>query len=177
LYDLGLTAGQVDAFVWAVNGAQGATLMSGPTGSGKTTTINCALQTIKSTRNVHSLEDPVEFNRPGRNHFSTRVNEEHEDPKTKKRTMSFGNYGKTLLRHDTDVLYFGEVRDQEAAAVFMRLATTGQVMVGTIHCNSAISIITTVSEQLGVPITQLAAPGILKALAQQALSTRVVSRL
>lgn len=169
LYDLGLTPGQVDAFVWAVNGAQGATLMSGPTGSGKTTTINCALQTIKPTRYVHSLEDPVEFNRPGRNHFATRVNEEHEDQKTKKRRMSFEHYGKTLLRHDTDVLYFGEVRDKEAAAQFMRLATTGQVMVGTIHCNSAISIITTVAEQLKVPITQLAAPGILKALAQQRL--------
>lgn len=169
LNKLGLTNGQVDAFVSVVNGAQGAILMSGPTGSGKTTTINCALETIKSTKVIHSLEDPVEFNRQGRNHFATPVNEDFTDPKTKTKTRTFEYYGKVLLRHDTDVLYFGEVRDKAAAAQFMRLATTGQVMVGTIHCNSSISIITTVAEQLGVPITQLAAPGILKALAHQRL--------
>lgn len=169
LKQLGLSKGHIDAFVDIVNSAQGAILMSGPTGSGKTTTINAALSTIKSTRVVHSLEDPVEFLRSGRNHFSTAVNEDHQDNKTKKRTKSFQHYGKVLLRHDTSCLYFGEVRDKEAAAIFMRLATTGQVMVGTIHCNSAISIITTVAEQLGVPVSQLSAPGILKGLAHQRL--------
>lgn len=166
---LGLSEGHVNCFVQAVNSAQGAVLMSGPTGSGKTTTINCALETIKSTRLIHSIEDPVEFSRQGRNHFATPVNEEFEDAKTKQKSKSFEHYGKVLLRHDTDVLYFGEVRDKAAAAQFMRLATTGQVMVGTIHCNNSLSIITTVSEQLNVPITQLAAPGILKALCHQRL--------
>ncbi|WP_428775951.1 GspE/PulE family protein [Vibrio sp.] len=166
---LGLSKGHAQSFVDCVNAAQGAILMSGPTGSGKTTTINCALKTIKETRVVHSLEDPVEFNRPGRNHFSTAVNPDYIDTKTKQHTKSFEHYGKVLLRHDTDALYFGEVRDKKAAAQFMRLATTGQVMVGTIHCNSSLSIITTVAEQLDVPITQLAAPGIIKALAHQRL--------
>lgn len=169
LKELGLSKGHIKAFVDIVNSAQGAILMSGPTGSGKTTTINAALSTIKPTRVVHSLEDPVEFLRPGRNHFSTAVNEDFRDTKTNKRTKSFQFYGKVLLRHDTSGLYFGEVRDNEAAAMFMRLATTGQVMVGTIHCNSAISIITTVAEQLGVPVSQLSAPGIIKGLAHQRL--------
>ncbi|EGR4213389.1 hypothetical protein DDN60_12670 [Vibrio cholerae] len=169
LGSLGLTNGQVDAFVKAVNAAQGAVIMSGPTGSGKTTTINCALQTVKPTRLIHSLEDPVEFSRQGRNHFSTPVSEEFEDSKTKLRSRSFEYYGKVLLRHDTDGIYFGEVRDKAAAAQFMRLATTGQVMVGTLHCNSGLSIITTMAEQFHVPVTQLAAPGILKALAHQRL--------
>jgi type II secretory ATPase GspE/PulE/Tfp pilus assembly ATPase PilB-like protein len=166
---LGLSRGHISSFVGIVNSAQGAILMSGPTGSGKTTTINGALSTIKSTKVVHSLEDPVEFLRPGRNNFSTAVNEDFIDKKTQKKTKSFQYYGKVLLRHDTNCIYFGEVRDSESAAVFMRLASTGQIMVGTIHCNSAISIITTVAEQLGVPITQLAAPGILKGLAHQRL--------
>ncbi len=169
LKSLGLAVGHVNAVNYCVKSAQGALLLSGPTGSGKTTTINSALKNIQETRVVHSLEDPVEFTRPGRNHFSTPVNEEYQDPKTKKHTRSFANFGKVLLRHDTDALYFGEVRTKEAAAQFMRLATTGQVMVGTIHCNSAIACITTVAEQLGVPTTQLAAPGIINALAQQRL--------
>lgn len=169
LKQLGLSKGHRHAFVDIVNSAQGALLMSGPTGSGKTTTINAGLSTIKSTRLVHSLEDPVEFLRPGRNNFSTVVNEDFTDGKTQKRTKSFQHYGKVLLRHDTNVLYFGEIRDDLAAAIFMRLATTGQVMVGTIHCNSAISIITTIAEQLGVPVSQLAAPGIIKGLAHQRL--------
>lgn len=169
LSELGLTKGHVKAFISYVNAAQGVVLMSGPTGSGKTTTINVALETIKPTRLIHSLEDPVEFKRKGRNHFSTPVNEEYRDPKTDIKTKSFQYYGKTLLRHDTDGLYFGEIRDHEAAAQFLRLASTGQVMVGTIHCNSSITIITTLAEQLGVPVTQLAAPGILKGLAHQRL--------
>ncbi|QFT13396.1 GspE/PulE family protein [Vibrio sp. THAF190c] len=169
LKQLGLSKGHIDAFVKIVNSAQGALLMSGPTGSGKTTTINAGLSTIKSTKVVHSLEDPVEFLRQGKNNFSTAVNEDFTDKKTKKKTKSFQHYGKVLLRHDTNCLYFGEVRDKEAAAIFMRLATTGQVMVGTIHCNSAISIITTIAEQLGVPVSQLAAPGIIKGLAHQRL--------
>ncbi|MGR5296806.1 ATPase, T2SS/T4P/T4SS family [Vibrio mediterranei] len=169
LRTLGLAVGHVEAVDYCVKSAQGALLLSGPTGSGKTTTINSALKNIQETRVVHSLEDPVEFTRPGRNHFSTPVNEEYVDPKTKKNTRNFANYGKVLLRHDTDALYFGEVRTKEAAAQFMRLATTGQVMVGTIHCNSAIACITTVAEQLGVPTTQLAAPGIINALAHQRL--------
>lgn len=169
LKELGLSVGHTESLIASVNSAQGAIIMSGPTGSGKTTTINAALSTIKSTRLVHSLEDPVEFLRPGRNHFSTPVNEDFIDGKTGKRTKSFQNYGKVLLRHDTNVLYFGEVRDDEAASIFMRLATTGQVMVGTIHCNSAISIITVIAEQLHVPLSQLAAPGIIKALAHQRL--------
>ncbi|MFL7013595.1 GspE/PulE family protein [Enterovibrio norvegicus] len=168
LETLGLTKGHVNTFVNLVNAAQGATIMSGPTGSGKTTTINCALATIKPTRLIHSLEDPVEFNREGRNHFSTAVDDDFVDGKNKK-TKSFEYYGKVLLRHDTNVLYFGEIRDKVAAAQFMRLSTSGQVMVGTIHTNSSISIITTLAEQLGIPVTQLASPGVLRSLAHQRL--------
>ncbi|MDF9399139.1 ATPase, T2SS/T4P/T4SS family [Vibrio sp. 1180_3] len=169
LSELGLSKGHVRGFTHVVNAAQGAILVSGPTGSGKTTTINCALNTIEDSKVVHSLEDPVEFHRSGRNHFATSINESYIDPKSKQHTKTFEVYGAVLLRHDTNVLYFGEVRTKGAAACFMRLASTGQVMVGTIHCNSAIATITTVAEQLNVPITQLAAPGILTALAHQRL--------
>lgn len=169
LGELGLTAGHVEAFVGAVNSAQGAIIMSGPTGSGKTTTINCSLQTIRPTRAVHSIEDPVEFTRPGRNHFSTAVNEAFVDEKSKTRTMSFEYYGRVLLRQDTDAVFFGEVRTEGAAEQFMRLATTGQVMLGTVHCNNSLSIITTIAEQFKVSITQLSTPGVLRALAHQRL--------
>ncbi|MFC5079643.1 Type II secretion system protein E [Vibrio thalassae] len=169
LRELGLSKGHERAFKQVVNSAQGSLFMSGPTGSGKTTTINSALSTVDDTKVIHSLEDPVEFHRTGRNHFATNVVESYIDPKTKQRTKSFEVYGAVLLRHDSNGLYFGEIRTKGAAACYMRLASTGQVMLGTIHCNSAIATITTVAEQLGVPTSQLASPGILSALAHQRL--------
>ena len=161
---LGLNKGQVKGVVSCVNSAQGALLLSGPTGSGKTTLINAALLTVPPTRYFHSLEDPVEFSRGGRNQFASTVNADETDAHGHK-VRSFAALGKRMLRHDPDGQYFGEVRDTEGAETFVRLASTGQVMVGTIHCNSAIAAIPTLVEQMKIPVAQLAAPSVLRGLA------------
>ena len=165
--ELGLASGHEVGLLQSIEG-KGAVLISGPTGSGKTTLINSMLQYIPLTKMIHTLEDPPEWSMQRPNEVQTRVNEQFVDTQGKK-SKSFLAYSLKLLRHDTDVIYFGEVREAESAKQFMRMSETGQLCVGTLHTNSAISTISTLVQQMDVSPNQLSSPDVLKALGHQRL--------
>jgi twitching motility protein PilT len=115
---------------------RGLILVTGPTGSGKSTTLATMLDLINMTRNEHmvTIEDPIEFIHP---HKKCLVNqrEVHSD------THSFGNSLRAVLREDPDVVLIGEMRDLETIEAALRIAETGHLTFGTLHTNSGSSTI------------------------------------
>ncbi len=108
-------------------------LVSGPTGSGKTTTLYAALQRLNSQdRNIISIEDPIENEIPGVN--QAQVNQ--------KAGMTFASAMRSILRQDPDVIMLGEIRDQETADIAVRAAITGHLVFSTIHTNTALGAVT-----------------------------------
>jgi len=107
--------------------------VTGPTGSGKTTTLYAALQEIKcETKNIVTIEDPIEYliegiNQLQLNHF---------------KDVTFATGLKSILRQDPDVILVGEIRDQETADVAFRASLTGHLVFSTLHTNNAVSSIT-----------------------------------
>jgi type IV pilus assembly protein PilB len=111
----------------------GLVLVTGPTGSGKSTTLYAALQEINSPeRNVCTVEDPIEFNLRKVNQFQ--VNE--------KIGLKFATVLRALLRQDPDVIMVGEVRDEDTARTAVQAALTGHMVLSTLHTNDAVSAIT-----------------------------------
>jgi MSHA biogenesis protein MshE len=105
-------------------------LVTGPTGSGKTTTLYAALNELNSSeKKVITVEDPVEYRLPGLNQVQV-----HE-----KIDLSFSRVLRTVLRQDPDIVLIGEMRDQETAEIGMRAAMTGHLVLSTLHTNDAIS--------------------------------------
>jgi MSHA biogenesis protein MshE len=108
----------------------GLVLVTGPTGSGKTTTLYGALAELNEMeRKLITIEDPVEYRLPGIN--QVQVNEKIE--------LSFARILRSALRQDPDVVLVGEMRDQETAQIGMRAALTGHVVLSTLHTNDAVS--------------------------------------
>lgn len=173
LDELGLGKGQRNHLLDIAYSGQGALIVSGPTGSGKTTTINSLLSYVPETKMIHTIEDPPEWSLTRRNEAQTPVDDAFINPKTKEKTKTFHVYGKDMLRNDTDVVYTGEVRDKDTASVFLRMSETGQLAITTLHSNNSISIISALVQQMGVNANQLAAPGTLKALTHQRLVRKV----
>jgi type IV pilus assembly protein PilB len=113
----------------AISAPQGLVLVTGPTGSGKTTTVHAALNAIaKPTINVTTLEDPVEVTLPGINHVQI----------TEKSGLSFADALRSLLRQDPDVVFVGEMRDAEVSTIAIRASLTGHLVMSTLHTNSAL---------------------------------------
>ena len=111
----------------------GLVLVTGPTGSGKTTTLYSALELIKSVnRNIVTVEDPVEYQ-------IELVNQVQSD---QARGMSFASALRSILRQDPDVIMVGEIRDPETAQVAVQAALTGHLVLSTLHTNDSISAIT-----------------------------------
>ncbi|MGH8969624.1 MAG: GspE/PulE family protein [Actinomycetes bacterium] len=132
LGELGLEPGQLDDLRRAVESAQGLVLITGPTGSGKTSTLYSALHEIQSpVRNVITLEDPVEVQMAG----ITQV-QVHE-----RSGLTFGRGLRAVLRQDPDVVLVGEVRDSETAELAIKAALTGHLVLTTLHTNSAVSAV------------------------------------
>ncbi|MCY9872983.1 GspE/PulE family protein [Vibrio barjaei] len=175
LNELGLGVGHIDVINGLFTTGQGAVIMSGPTGSGKTTLINAALQLVPPTRFIHALEDPPEWHMKNRNAVQTKVDESLVDSEGNKPRGFFANSVR-LLRHDTDVVFFGEIREASSAKQFMRMSETGQLCVGTLHTNSAASSISTLVEQMSVSSAQLSSPGVLRALAHQRLVKKLCDK-
>ncbi|MDN2483969.1 GspE/PulE family protein [Vibrio agarivorans] len=171
LEQLGLSAGHIKYFIEALNQSQGAILISGPTGSGKTTLVCSALLVVSEDedRLIHTLEDPVEWNLSKRNIIQTTVDPLQRIGNGVEGFKDFAYMGKKLLRNDTDLCYVGEVRDHETAKTLLRMAETGQVAVATLHCNSAISAIGTMIEQMSIHPALLSSPGVIRALGHQRL--------
>ena len=112
---------------------QGIVLVTGPTGSGKTTLLYSALQSIQDvTRNITTVEDPVEFQIPG-------LNQVHVDEKAKK---TFAGALRAILRQDPDVIMVGEIRDSETAQIAFRASVTGHLVLSTVHTNDAAGAVT-----------------------------------
>ncbi|GMU74455.1 MAG: pilus biosynthesis protein TapB [Candidatus Campbellbacteria bacterium] len=116
----------------AIKRPYGMILISGPTGSGKTTTLYSMLQEIdRETQNVLSLEDPVEYSIPGMNQAQVR-------PEI---GFTFASGLRTTLRQDPDIIMVGEIRDKETAQLAIQAALTGHLVLSTIHTNNAIGVI------------------------------------
>lgn len=111
----------------------GLTIISGPTGSGKTTTLNAILETIADNKRlkVISLEDPIEIRSD--NYLQLQVNE--------RMSLNYEEGIKQLLRHDPDVIMIGEVRDQTTAKTLIRSALSGHMVFTTVHAKSCVEVI------------------------------------
>ena len=161
LAGLGLSAGTRAALDLALARPQGLVLVTGPTGSGKTTTLHAALASIAdTTRKVVTLEDPIERALAG-------ANQTQVEPRI---GLDFARGLRHALRHDPDVLLVGEVRDTETAALVVEAAFTGHLVLTTLHSVDAPSAVARLVE-LGAE-RALIAPTLLAVVAQR-LARRV----
>jgi MSHA biogenesis protein MshE len=141
--------------------AHGMLLVTGPTGSGKTTTIYAALSELnRAERKMVTVEDPVEYRLP-------RVNQVQVNPKI---GLTFSQVLRSALRHDPDIVMVGEIRDQETASIALRAAMTGHLVLSTLHTNDAISSV--------IRLMDMGAEGYLVASSLRAvLAQRLVRRI
>jgi len=131
--DLGMQEDDLGRLKRYLDRPQGIILVTGPTGSGKTTLLYSALRYIQNvTKNLVTVEDPVEFQLTG-------VNQVQVDEKAKK---SFPAALRAILRQDPDVIMIGEIRDKETAQIAFRASITGHLVLSTIHTNDAASAVT-----------------------------------
>ncbi len=112
----------------AIDAPHGLILVTGPTGSGKTTTLYSALNELNNPiYNIITVEDPVEFQVPGI----------HQVPTKKEIGLTFANALRSILRQDPDIIMIGEIRDTETAEIAIEAALTGHQVLSTMHCNDA----------------------------------------
>ena len=122
-----------DAYKSALTSPHGIILVTGPTGSGKTTTLYAGLSSInESSRNILTIEDPVEYMLPG-------VGQTQVNPKV---DMTFARGLRAILRQDPDVVMVGEIRDLETAEIAVQASLTGHLVLSTLHTNTAIGAVT-----------------------------------
>ena len=125
---LGLDAETFKQFKFAIDAPHGLILVTGPTGSGKTTTLYSALNELNNPiYNIVTVEDPVEFQVPGINQVPTK----------KDIGLTFANALRSILRQDPDIIMIGEIRDTETAEIAIEAALTGHQVLSTMHCNDA----------------------------------------
>ena len=125
---LGLDPDTFRQFKIAVDAPHGLILVTGPTGSGKTTTLYSALNELNNpVFNIVTVEDPVEFQIPGINQV----------PVKKEIGLTFANALRSILRQDPDIIMIGEIRDTETAEIAIEAALTGHQVLSTMHCNDA----------------------------------------
>jgi general secretion pathway protein E len=125
-----VTQGQIDELIHKPNGIL---LVTGPTGSGKTTTLYAALDRINDrTRNIMTVEDPIEYyiDGIGQTQVNTRVE------------MTFARGLRAILRQDPDVVMVGEIRDLETAQIAVQSSLTGHLVLSTLHTNTAVGAVT-----------------------------------
>jgi type IV pilus assembly protein PilB len=133
LEKLGFSFTMLEKYKDLINQPNGIVLVTGPTGSGKSTTLYATLNAIVDpTVNISTVEDPVEFNLPGVNQFQV-----HE-----KAGLTFSGCLRALLRQDPDIIMVGEVRDGETAKIATQAALTGHMVFSTLHTNDAPSAVT-----------------------------------
>jgi type IV pilus assembly protein PilB len=126
--------------------SQGLILVTGPTGSGKTTTIHTGLAHVNRPEvNIVTLEDPVEVTIPGVTHVGIHP----------QAGLGYAQILRSILRQDPDIIFVGEIREEEVANIAMRAALTGHLVLSTVHTTSAIETVVRM-EDLGVPAYLLA---------------------
>ncbi len=133
LQHLGMSARDRDLMEATVRKPHGILLVTGPTGSGKTTTLYASLVSLNDrTRNILTVEDPIEYHLEGIG--QTQVNSKVD--------MTFARGLRAILRQDPDVVMVGEIRDKETAEIAVQASLTGHLVLSTLHTNSAIGAIT-----------------------------------
>lgn len=161
LRDLGFEEIELQRFLGALHRPQGLILVTGPTGSGKTTTLYSALNELHDvTKNISTAEDPVEFNIEG-------INQVHVKPEI---GFTFATALRSFLRQDPDVILVGEIRDHETGEIAFEAASTGHLVLSTLHTNDATK---TIDRLLNMGI-----PGFLvTSTIELILAQRLISRL
>ena len=134
---LGLKPDELKKFDHILKHPHGILLVTGPTGSGKSTTLYTALSELnKEDVNIITVEDPVEANIDGINQVQT----------NNKANLTFASALRSILRQDPDIIMIGEIRDQETASIAVQASITGHLVVSTLHTNSAASTITRLAD-------------------------------
>ncbi len=158
---LGLKPGEMKQFDHILKNPHGILLVTGPTGSGKSTTLYTALSELnKEDVNIITVEDPVEANIDG-------INQVQVNPKA---DLTFATALRSILRQDPDIIMIGEIRDRETAGIAVQASITGHLVVSTLHTNSSASTITRL-EDMGIE-DYLIADSVIGVIAQ-----RLVRRL
>ena len=141
---------------------KGIVLVTGPAGSGKSTTLACILNQINETRSGHilTLEDPVEYSLPGINQVAV----------NRRSGMTFAKGLRAIVRQDPDVIMLGEIRDEETAGIAVQAALTGHLVLSTLHTNSAAGAVYRLLD-MGI------APYLLAAALRGVVAQRLVRRL
>ena len=133
LEHLGFIPEQLKEFKSIISQSYGIILLTGPTGSGKSTTLYAALNQVNSTeKNIITVEDPVEY----------KVNRINQIQVKAKINLTFANTLRSILRQDPDIIMIGEIRDAETAQIAVQAALTGHLVLSTLHTNDAASAIT-----------------------------------
>ena len=157
ILNLGFRDQDLNNYLEGIAKPNGILLISGPTGSGKTTTLYATLKLLnKITRNILTIEDPIEYTLEGINQVQLKESI----------GLTFAAALRTFLRQDPDVIMLGEIRDQETASMAIRAALTGHLVLSTIHTNSAWGT-----------VSRLIDMGIAPFLLSNTLSTSVAQRL
>jgi type IV pilus assembly protein PilB len=132
LSDLGFSDGNYERYAESFTKPYGMILVTGPTGSGKSTTLYATLNIVSSPdKNVITVEDPVEYRLPGINQVQTNT----------KAGLTFASALRSILRSDPDIVLIGEIRDHETAQIAIEAALTGHLVLSTLHTNDAPSAI------------------------------------
>jgi general secretion pathway protein E len=161
LQELGLSGARFDAMNAAIRAPHGVLLVTGPTGSGKTTTLYAALSRLNDhSRNIMTVEDPIEYfiDGIGQTQVNSRVD------------MSFARGLRAILRQDPDVVMVGEIRDVETAQVAVQASLTGHLVMSTLHTNTAVGAVTRLRD-MGVE------PFLLSSSLSAVLAQRLVRKL
>jgi type II secretory ATPase GspE/PulE/Tfp pilus assembly ATPase PilB-like protein len=133
LEELGMEKADLALFKKMISQRTGVILVTGPTGSGKTTTLYATLSTLNSKEtNITTIEDPVEYQLPG-------INQIQINPKA---GLTFARGLRAILRQDPDIIMIGEIRDLETAKIAIQSALTGHLVFSTLHTNDASSAVT-----------------------------------
>ena len=157
LEDLGMPADMLERFRKSIRRSSGMVLVTGPTGSGKTTTLYAALQELNTIdQKIITVEDPIEYRVPGLS--QVQVNEKID--------LTFSRVLRSALRHDPDIILIGEIRDLETAEIGLRAAITGHLVLSTLHTRDA----------AGAPV-RLVDIGVPRYMVAYALETVVAQRL
>lgn len=161
LAELGLSHKDMARLNDAIKKPHGLILVTGPTGSGKTTTLYAVLEILNTPKvNITTIEDPIEYDIP-------RVNQTQVSAKA---GLTFANGLRTLMRQNPDIIMIGEIRDQETADIAINAALTGHLLLSTLHTNDAPSAVPRLTD-LGVP------PFLLASTLNVVIAQRLVRKL
>jgi len=161
LLELGMAPDTLERFAAAVSKPHGIVLSTGPTGSGKTTTLYAAVDRIRTGKEkIITVEDPVEYELPG----------VPQVPVNEKVGLTFANALRALLRQDPDIMLVGEIRDEETADIATHAALTGHLVLSTLHTNDAATALTRLVD-LGIE------PYLVASTVEAVLAQRLVRRI